>query len=76
MTDELSDMREWFEELVHHSSWHSVALDQLLVATPLVLLGGWWQLSREEQHRPILFGLASAWAMALMARLTYLGVSI
>ena len=61
---------------MHHSSTHSVALDQLLVATPLVLLGGWWQLSREEQHRPILFGLASAWAMALMARLTYLGVQL
>ena len=76
MTDELSDIREWFEELVHHSSTHSVALDQLLAATPLVLLGGWWQLSREEQHRPILFGLASAWAMALMARLTYLGVQL
>ena len=65
-----ASFREWVMGSLHHSS-QAVILDQFLMLFPFMLLAGWQQ---GEQHRPVLFAMATAYFSILTSRLAYLGI--
>ena len=71
--DAQTSLRSWAQQMLHHSA-QAVVLDQLLVALPLLLLGGWFSLSADATHRPILFALGMCYLSVLSGRLAYLGL--
>ena len=71
--DAQTSLRSWAQQVLHHSA-QAVVLDQLLVALPLLLLGGWFSLSADATHRPILFALGMCYLSVLSGRLAYLGL--
>ena len=73
MVDSVASLFDQFRQWLHHSH-RTVVLDQVLVCTPVVLVGGWQYASTEPLLKPILVVVIAIYCALLVARLQYLGI--